>query len=325
MPGTTDALDPELAAAFAAMPKAANGTLLDLSDIPGLRAQLRAARAHLPATPPDARVTIETLRIPREDRTELEVVLYRPADADADHTRPALLWFHAGAQVLGGDARGDDAYHTGLALDLDCVLAAVVYRLAPETPAPGAAEDGYLAYTYLTGHAAEHRIDPHRIGLAGASGGGAPAAATALLVRDRHDPQPRLMSLLYPMLDDRNETPSSFETTAEVVCTRRDNQLAWAAVLGDRFGADDVHPYSAPGRATDLTGLPDTFIAVAQLDVLRDEGIDFACRLLAAGVPVDLHLYARAFHAWDRFAATSALARSFELTWRDFLLRRLHA
>lgn len=324
MPGTTDALDPELAAAFAAMPKAANGTLLDFSDIPGLRAQLLAARAHLPATPPDPRVTIETLRIPRNDGTDLEVVLYRPAD-DVENTRPALLWFHAGAQVLGGNARDDDVYHTGLALDLDCVLAAVVYRLAPETPAPGAAEDGYLTYTHLIEHAAEHRIDPHRIGLAGASGGGAPAAATALMVRDRQDPRPRLLSLLYPMLDDRNETPSSYETTAEVVSTRQDIQLAWAAVLGDRFGTQDVHPYSAPGRATDLAGLPDTFIAVAQFDVLRDEGIDFARRLLADGVPVDLHLYARAFHAWDRFAATSALARSFELTWRDFLRRRLHA
>ncbi|WP_216893756.1 alpha/beta hydrolase fold domain-containing protein [Nocardia alni] len=323
MPATTDALDPELATAFAAMPKASNGTLLDFSDIPGLREQLRAAHANLPTPPPDPRVTIETLRIPRNDGSELEVVLYRPAANDL--TRPALLWFHAGAQVLGDDAHGDDAYHTGLALDLDCVLAAVVYRLAPETPAPGAAEDGYLAYTHLAAHAAEHRIDPHRIGLAGASGGGAPAAATALMVRDRRDPQPRLLSLLYPMLDDRSETPSSFETTAEVVFTRQDNQLAWSAVLGDRFGAQDVHPYSAPARATDLTGLPDTFIALAQFDVLRDEGIDFARRLLADGVPVDLHLYARAFHAWDRFAATSALARSFELTWREFLRQRLHA
>lgn len=322
MPGATDALDPELAAAFAAMPKAANGTLLELSDIPGLRAQYRASRAHLPATPPDPRVTIETLRIPRDDRTELEVVLYRPAGAE--HTPPALVWFHAGAQVLGDDARDDDAYHTALALDLDCVLAAVVYRLAPETPAPGAAEDGYLAYTHLVAHAAEYRIDPHRIGLAGASGGGAPAAATALMVRDRHAPRPCSLSLLYPMLDDRLETPSSSDTIAEIVFARPDIRLAWAAVLGDRLGTDDVHPYSAPGRATNLTHLPDTFVAVAQFDLLRDEGIDFARRLISAWVPVDLHLYARAFHAWDRFAATSALARSLEQTWHTFLRRHLH-
>jgi acetyl esterase/lipase len=323
MPPKTDALDPELAAAFAAMPKAPNGTLLELSDIPGLRAQHRAARAHLPASTLDPRVAIETLRIPRDDRTELEVVLYRPAGAE--HTLPALLWFHAGAQVLGDDARADDAYHTALALDLDCVLAVVVYRLAPETPAPGAAEDGYLAYTHLAEHAGEHRIDPQRIGLAGASGGGGPAAATALMVRDRHAPRPCSLSLLYPMLDDRLETPSSFETTAEIVFARTDIRLAWAAVLGDRLSASDVHPYSAPGRATDLTDLPDAFVAVAQFDLLRDEGIDFARRLIAAAVPVDLHLYARAFHAWDRFAATSALARSFEQTWRGFLRRNLHS
>lgn len=78
------------------------------------------------------------------------------------------------------------------------------------------------------------------------------------------------------MLDDRLETPSSSETIAEVVFARPDIRLAWAAVLGDRFGTDDVHPYSAPGRATDLTDLPDTFVAVAQFDLLRDEGIDFA-------------------------------------------------
>jgi acetyl esterase/lipase len=322
MPGATDGLDPELAAAFAAMPKASNGTLLELSDIPGVRKRMRAALDQMPATPPDPRITIETLRIPRDDRTELEVVLYRPTAAE--HTLPALVWFHAGAQVLGEDARDDDAYHTALALALDCVLAAVAYRLAPETPAPGAAEDGYLAYTHLAAHAAEHRIRPDRIGLAGASGGGAPAAATALMARDRHAPRPCSLSLLYPMLDDRLETPSSSEAISEVVFARHDIRLAWSAVLGDRLGTADVHPYSAPGRATDLADLPDTFIAVAQFDLLRDEGIDFARRLTSAGVPVDLHLYARAFHAWDRFAPTSTLTRSFEQTWHTHLRRHLH-
>lgn len=322
MPGAHDAIDPELAAAFAAMPKAYNGTLLELSDIPGLRARMRAARASLPATPPDPRITIEDLRIPRADGTLLDVALYRPAAAKG--VLPALLWFHAGAQVLGEDVHDDDAYHAALALRLDCVVAAVAYRLAPETRAPGAAEDGYLAYTHLAGHAAEHRVDPHRIGLAGASGGGAPAAATALMARDREAVRPRSLSLLYPMLDDRLQAPSTREPAAEVVWARPDCRRAWEAVLGDRFGTDDVHPYCAPGRAADLTGLPDAFVAVAQFDLLRDEGIDFARRLIAAGVPVDLHLYGRAFHAWDRFAAASALTRSFEQTWHAFLRRNLH-
>jgi acetyl esterase/lipase len=128
--------------------------------------------------------------------------------------------------------------------------------------------------TAIVEHAVEHRIDPHRIGLAGASGGGAPAAATALMVRDRHAVRPCSLSLLYPMLDDRLETPSSFEAISEVVFARPDIRLAWSAVLGGRLGTDDVHPYSAPGRATHLADLPDTFVAVAQFDLLRDEGIE---------------------------------------------------
>jgi len=316
------AVDPELAVALAAMPRAANGSLMDLSDIPALRKAMAAADQQMAATAPDdLGVTIETLHLPRADGTLLEVVLYYAADGG--RARPGLLWFHAGGQVLG-DVRGDDAYHAGLARSLDCVVAAVDYRLAPETPAPGAADDGYLAYTFLYEHAAEHRIDPNRIGIAGASGGGAPAAATALMIRDSHGPRPRLLSLNYPMLDDRNETPSSHEITALGIWDRRENLLAWSAVLGDRTGAASLDPYCAPGRATDLSGMPNTFIAAAQLDVFRDEDIDFARQLIAAGVAVDLHVYAHAFHAWDRFAPQSALARAFEHTWHGYLRRHLH-
>ncbi|WP_328456977.1 alpha/beta hydrolase fold domain-containing protein [Amycolatopsis sp. NBC_00438] len=118
------------------------------------------------------------------------------------------------------------------------------YRLGPETRAPGAAEDGYLAYTHLAGHAAELRIGP-----AGASSGGAPA--TALMARDRRAPQPNSLSLLRPMPDDRLET-SCFESSAEVVRTREDTGLA-----GPRSWVTGRHPatctsYAAPGRATGL-------------------------------------------------------------------------
>jgi acetyl esterase/lipase len=322
MATTSAALDPELAAVLAVMPRAANGSLMDLSDIPALRKALNEANQQLAATAPkDPRVTIETLHVQRLDGTLLEVVLYYPADVG--NSRPCLLWFHAGGQVIG-DVRSDDAYNAGLALSLECIVAAVDYRLAPETQAPGAAEDAYLAYTHLHEHAGEHRIDSNRIGIAAASGGGAPAAAAALMIRDKGGPRPRLLSLNYPMLDDRNETPSSHEIVDLGVWDRRDNQLAWSAVLGDRAGATSLDPYCAPGRAAELSGMPDTFIAAAQLDVFRDENIDLARKLITAGVAVDLHVYAHACHAWDRLAPQSTLAQTFEQTWHNYLRRHLH-
>ncbi|MEU6171804.1 alpha/beta hydrolase [Streptantibioticus parmotrematis] len=318
-------LDPELAAALAAVPKGANGALMDFSDIPAYRAQAEAAFARFPLPDPDPRVTLSTLTLTRTDGPPLDVVVFHPGDTA--RPRPALLYFHAGGQVVGSaHDRFVRVHGATMALDLGVVLAVVDYRLAPETQAPGAAEDGYLAYTHLLAHAAELGIDPERIGLAGASGGGAPATATALMARDRGDRKPRLLALTYPMLDDRNTTASSHEITDLGVCDRRECLYAWEAVLGDRMGAPDLHPYCAPGRATtaDLAGLPDTFIAAAQYDVFRDENIDFAQRLIAAGVPVDLHLYAHAFHAWDVLAPTSGLAKAFTETWYGYLRRHLH-
>lgn len=64
-----------------------------------------------------------------------------------------------------------------------------------------------------------------------------------------------------------------------------------------------------------------TFTAVARFDVFRDEDIDFTQRLIAAGIPVDLHVHA---HAWNVFAPQSGFANIFEQTWHDYLRRRLH-
>ncbi|WP_306207084.1 alpha/beta hydrolase fold domain-containing protein [Actinoplanes sp. RD1] len=316
------ALDPELATPLAAMPKGPNGAVMDLTDIPALRAAIATTAAGFPAPVPDPRVTVTTHVAHRDDGTTLDIVLFRPDDAPLP--APALAWFHAGGQILGS-AHDDAEYHAALALALNCVVAAVDYRLAPDTPAPGAAEDGYLAYTTLVKDAAALGIDAARIGLAGASGGGAPAAATALMIRDRGAAKPCLLALNYPMLDDRNETPSSRQVVDLGIWDRRENLLAWAAVLGDRAGTSDVDAYSAPARATDLHDLPETFIAAAQYDVFRDEDIAFAAGLMAAGVPVELHVYPHAFHAWDRFAPTSRLTTVFEQTWHGFVIRHLHA
>jgi acetyl esterase/lipase len=323
-PAPKPVIDPELAVALAALPKGPNGKLMDLADIPALQQQQRkmAEMMAAQAPPPDPRVAISAIRVRRADGSELGLRLYRPAGATA--ALPALAYFHPGGQVMG-EGMANDAYAGGLCLSLGCVLAAVDYRVAPQTPAPGAAEDGLLAYTYLTGHASELGIDSRRIGLAGASGGGAPAAAVALMVRDQGIQPPCLLSLNYAMLDDRNETPSSHEILDIGIWDRQENELAWKAVLGDRVGAPDLSPYCAPGRATDLYGLPPAFIAVGQFDVFRDEDIDFALRLIAAGVPVDLHVYGTAYHSFDLMAPATRLAREFTETWHTFLRRELHS
>ncbi|MFJ8433927.1 alpha/beta hydrolase [Kitasatospora sp. NPDC094019] len=320
-------MDQELRLALDAVPMTPNGAF-DLTDLATTRAAFRAqAESAADSSPADPSVTVEEHLASRADRTygpdvPVPVRLLRPTAAPGP--LPVLLWFHGGGQVLGFAAQ-DEPWLTRLAASLGCAVAAVDYRLAPETPAPGAAEDGFTAYEWLAREADALGLDATRIGIAGQSGGGGIAAATTLLVRDRGGVAPLFQSLTYPMLDDRNRTASSHEITDIGIWDRSTNLLAWEAILGDRAGTEDVCPYAAPARADDLADLPPTFITVGDLDCFRDEDLDYATRLRAQGVPVELHLYPGAYHAFDLIAPDSRLAAAFHRTWFDYLARRFAA
>ncbi|MCC5581734.1 alpha/beta hydrolase [Microtetraspora sp. AC03309] len=315
-----DRMDPELAEALKAVPMTSAG-VFDLSDLEGTRAGVRAMAESIADTIPDEpTITAHEIHVPRAEGPDVPILLLRPQNAPGP--LPVIVWFHGGGQVLGFAAQ-DAPWLKPLCAALGCAIVSVDYRLAPETPAPGAAEDGYTAYRWISENATDLGLDPTRVGLAGQSGGGGIAAATALLVRDRAAATPLFQLLMYPMLDDRNTTDSSHEITDIGIWDRSTNILAWQAILGDRAGTEDVTSYCAASRATDLAGLPPTFIGVGELDVFRDENLDYAARLRAHGVSVELHLYPGAYHAFDLFAPQSHVATSFHHTLHDYLVRHL--
>jgi acetyl esterase/lipase len=118
------------------------------------------------------------------------------------------------------------------------------------------------------------------------------------------------------MLDDRSLTPSSTQYDGVTLWDRNDNAQGWSSLLGDRVGGDSVSPYAAPARATDLSGLPPTLIDVGEVETFRDECIEYARRLFAAGVPTELHVYPGAFHGFDLIAPNSAIGQmAWSLRW----------
>ena len=122
------------------------------------------------------------------------------------------------------------------------------------------------------------------------------------MARDRGGPAVAQQMLIYPMLDDRPATPDP-EVESFLTWTYDDNVTDRGALLGEEAGGDDASPYAAPARADDLTGLPDTYIDVGDLDVFRNEDIAFARRLGDAGVPTELHVYPGCPHALRRSPA----------------------
>jgi len=186
-----------------------------------------------------------------------------------------------------------------MAAEAQCIVVAVDYRLAPETPHPGPVEDCYVALKWLHDKADELGIDRQRIVLAGESAGGGLAAALALLARDRSEVSVAHQHLTYPMLDDRTSRANCNPHAGDFVWTPEANVFGWSSLLGEPAGSDGVSPYAAPARAADLVGLPSTFIAVGALDLFAEENLEFAKRLMRAGVPTELHLYPGAYHGFE--------------------------
>ena len=168
-------------------------------------------------------------------------------------------------------------------------------------------------------NAQELGLDRSRMGVYGVSAGGGLAAAVALLLRDRGEMPLAFQLLEAPMLDDRQETPSS-NLDGLAVFSKQSNEFCWRAYLGEGYGGLDVPYYAAPARVTNLSGLPPSFISVGAVDGFRDESIDYGLRLNQAGVATELHVYPGAPHGFQMFV-DSRVARQAQRDSDDWLAR----
>jgi acetyl esterase/lipase len=309
-----DRMDPEVAAVYPHLP------VMDLTDIPTARSTLMEMLATANAEiVPSTAVVREDHQVPGLDGDpDVRVRHYRPADQS--DVLPCLYWIHGGGHVLG-QIEQDDPLVDHIVEAVGCSAFSVEWRRPPEHPFPAPMNDCYAGLAWTHKNAAELRIDPQRIAIGGASSGGGSAAGLALLARDRGELPVCFQLLVYPMLDDRNVAPASVAITDPKVWNRTSNLIGWRSYVGDVVGTEAVSPYAAPTRATDLTGLPPAYIPVGDVDLFVDEDIEYAQRLIQAGVPTELRVYPGGIHGFDLLAGTSGLAQRFQAD-RDAALRR---
>ena len=306
---TDDLLDPEIGDLVRSLP------VPDLDDN-----VLRDMRAFtFPGPEPIDPVSRQEMVVPgTSGSAPLPVTVYAPAGRSGP--LPGVLAIHGGGYVMGDKGMYDGVFDLWC-LDPGVVGVSVEYRRAPETPYPGALDDCFRAFQWMFANADVLGIDPFRIGVYGASAGGGLAAALALLARDRDDIDIAFQLLQYPMIDDRQATPSS-QINDLRLWSRRSNEFGWRAYLGNLYGTDDIPSYAAPARAEDLANLPPTYICVGALDGFRDEDIVYAQRLLQAGVPTELHVLPGAPHGFDSIGG-SAIARLSDHNAHDWIRRQL--
>ncbi|MCR9093766.1 MAG: alpha/beta hydrolase [bacterium] len=303
-----DRLDPEIAVILPALPEGlANITR---ESIVALR-ETMAANAP-PPPPTDVVITERTAPSPDGD---VKVYVHR---RPSDEIQPCLLWIHGGGYILGSAL---DNRATWIAEALDLTVVSVDYRLAPEAPFPAGTEDCWTALNWIVEQADDLRIDLDRLAIGGASAGGGMAAGLALLNRDRGGPKLAMQLLIYPMIDNLHDTPSG-QYTNHPVWNRRTSFNAWEMYL-DGAPGKDASPYACAARATNLEGLPPAYVCVGAEDLFRDEDIDYARRLIAAGVPCELSVYPGLFHGADGFLPTARISRRLEQGYQAALAQAL--
>lgn len=302
---TRHLVDPELVAALEAMPSRAI-TAENLGLVRAQRAEMLAAMP--PPTVTDVNVSERFIAGPA-GAPDVRVLVYEPQTARSG--RSGFLHIHGGGYIIG-QPEMTDARNRLLARDLNCVVVSVDYRLAPETAFPGAVEDCYAALRWLHAEAATLGVDTDRIAIGGESAGGGLTAGLALLARDRNEVPLAFQLLIYPMLDDRTGTTvEASPMVGEFGWSRESNRFGWAALLGRDPGGADTSPYAAAARADDLTGLPPAYIAIGTLDLFLEENIEYARRLMRAGVPTELRVYPGAYHGFQGLAPAARISQAF--------------
>lgn len=281
-------VDPQLRGSFLS-----NRTIVDAAALPQVRARMAA---NVP--PPLAHPSVVRRLIPGPKGAPDVAIFLINAGAKGPSPRPVLLHLHGGGYVAGSVA-GELAMAQQIALDHQCVVVSVDYRLAPETRFPGALEDNYAALRWIAANADELGIDTGRIAVMGTSAGGGHAATLSAAAKDRGEVPIHFQLLLSPMLDDR--TGSSRPTPPHIgafIWTADANRFGWSSLLGVPAGSRHVPEGAVPSRRPDVGGLPPTYIGVGSIDLFVNENIEYAARLVDAGVPVELNVVPGAYHVF---------------------------
>ncbi len=231
---------------------------------------------------------VDNFTLPARDGEALPVRLYAPTAEKL----PVLVYFHGGGFTIGSLATHDVLCRT-LSQLAHCAVLSVDYRLAPKHKFPVAHNDAWDAVQWVAHQGESKNLDTTRIAVGGDSAGGTLAAACALQARDAGLPLV-LQLLFYPGCAAHQDIASHKKFATGFLLEEPHITYFFNHYL--RSPADREDWRFAPLNVPDAEGVCSAWFGLAECDPLVDEGLLYADKLRASGVPVDLEIYRGVVH-----------------------------
>ncbi|NLG11207.1 MAG: alpha/beta hydrolase [Coriobacteriaceae bacterium] len=256
-------------------------------------------------------LVVRECAIPREDGRQIRAIVCAPIQNIGQAT--GVLWLHGGGYAIGTPEQ-EFPYAQEILGIANAVIVIPDYRLSLDAPFPAALEDAYAALLWLKDNADSLGVNINQLFVAGQSAGGGLTAAVTALARDRGEVAVAFQMPLYPMLDDRMNTPSATNNNAPA-WDSHSNRICWQMYLGDLFGTDKVPPYAAPARLSDFSNLPPTYTFVGDIEPFRDETVNYIKALRDAGVSAKVDVFEGCYHAFDIIGADKEIGKEATRRW----------
>ncbi|WGE89879.1 alpha/beta hydrolase [Actinobacillus arthritidis] len=269
---------------------------------------------------PDAKFTAPA----QGNQPAVDLYVYRP-DNGKNAKLPVVYFIHGGGYLIG-NARQNNASLFELANLNNVAVVSVEYRLATQAVFPADINDVYHGLAYVLNNADKFNIDPSKAIIMGESAGGGLAARLGLKVRDQGEFKLKGQVLIYPMLDYRTGSESSLyhsPNTGEFVWTAEFNRIGWQTLKGTQKISEQQSPYYSAATAKNLAGLPHTYMMVGDMDLFVNEDLDYANRLVQAGVKTDLQVISGVYHAFELFNPASPQTKAYKAGRTEAISRML--
>jgi acetyl esterase len=237
-------------------------------------------------------VSVTDLSLPVGPTGEVAIRIARPSSADGP--LPLAMYFHGGGWVAG-DRHTHDRLIREIAATSQVAVVFVDYSHSPEAMFPCQNEQAYAAMEYVVENATALRIDAERIALVGDGAGGNMVAVVAILAKRRHGPAISLQVMFYPVMSASTESRSYHDFEDGPWLTAKTMQ----ALVSAQFPIStqsDMRALPLNANFTELEGLPAALVITAENDVVRDQGEDYARKLMQAGVEVTATRYLGTIH-----------------------------